>query len=333
MLRILYGADSYSRSQALSRLLGEMDVDGGADVLRFDESVALDQLVFAVNTPPFLAARRVIVVSGLLHRAQPARREGGRGRRGGGVRPPATAPFWLPLVDAVATLPPSTELVMVDDAVDDDNPLLQALRPHAEVRAFRLLPQRDVPGWITSRARETSVRLAPDAVQLLARLCGNNLWAAAGELEKLSLYVEGRLATVADVRALAASVREESVFALIDAIVEGRSREALRLLTELRNAGLAGPYLLSMVSRQYRLLILARERGGGGLGQQDIGRRIGVTNEFALGKVIQQASRIDMARLEAGLARVLEADLAMKRGEQSEDLALELLIVDLIGVA
>lgn len=328
MIRILYGADTYSRTLALDRIRDELTAEG-ADVLRFDASVSMEELLAAIHTLPFMAPRRLIIVEGLLARAGTGRRSGGRRRSGAGERT-AAAPWWTPLADAAPGLPPTTELALIDGALDRDNPLLKALAPHAEARPpFLPLRQGDVPGWIVAHAREAGVRMAPDAVRLLAELCGPNLWAAAAEIEKLRLYAGDREATAADVRALAAPVRDESVFAMVDAVVEGRARDALRMLTELRADGSAGPYLLTMIARQYRLLILARELASGGLAAPDIGRRIGLTNEYALRKAMQQAARADMARLEAAMARVLDADVAMKRGELTEDLALELLVADL----
>ncbi|HWO94297.1 MAG TPA: hypothetical protein VNL92_05990, partial [Dehalococcoidia bacterium] len=187
MIRILYGPDTYSRTIALNRIRSELNADT-ADEVRFDASVGMEQLLAALHTLPFLATRRVVIVDGLLARAQPPRRGASRTRARGSTRRDTSGLFWAPLADAAPTLPPSTELILVDDAIDSDNPLLTALTPYAEVRQFRPLAQRDVPGWITARARDIGVRLAPDAVRLLADLCGNNLWAAESELEKLHLY-------------------------------------------------------------------------------------------------------------------------------------------------
>lgn len=333
MIRILYGADTYSRARALDRLRGEFGED--ADIVRFDAGVAMDELLAALHTLPFLAPSRLVIVDGLLSRVQPPRRGGGGGRRrsGAGRRSADGPPFWAALADAAPSLPPSTELVLIDEAVDADNPLLRALTPVAETREFRSLGPRDVPGWVIAHAREAGLRMPQDAARLVADLCGPNLWAAAAEIEKLRLYAGDRAVTTDDVRALAASIREESVFAMVDAVVEGRSADALRRLAELRAEGHAAPYIITMLARQYRLLILARELAAAALPQQEIGRRIGLTNEFALRKAIQQASRADMAGLEAAMRRLLEADIAFKSGDMSEDLAIELLVADLAGVA
>lgn len=329
MIRVLYGGDTYSRTRAFERLRAEM-ADEGADIVRFDASVAISELLSAAQTLPFLAPRRLVVVDGLLTRAQPPRRTRGGGRRSaGGKRSGDGAPFWAALADAARDIPPTTELVLLDELVDADNPLLRALAPEAEVREFRPLAHRDLPGWIIANGREAGLRIPQDAARLLADLCGSNLWAASAEIEKLRLYAGERAVTVDDVRALAASIREESVFAMVDAVVEGRPGEALRRLNELRDEGHAAPYIITMIARQYRLLILARELAAGGVASPDIGRRLGVTNEFALRKTVQQASRANMPSLEAAMRRLLEADLALKRGEIGEALAVELLVADL----
>lgn len=327
VIRILHGDDSYSRTRALARILAELST-GNADVSRYDASVAIDALIFALQTTPFLASRRIVIVDGLLTRAQP-RRDGARRGRGGGRRGGA-APFWAALADAAPTLPPSTELILLDDGADRDNPLKEALTPHAQVTEFRPLRGRDLQAWLTAHARDAGVHVLPETERLLIELCGSNLWALAGEVEKLHLYVgDEHPATAADVRALASSVREASVFSLVDAVIEGHNRNALRLLQQLRIEGAGPGYIITMVTRQCRLLILARELSARGLGQPEIGQRIGVTNDFALSKVMQQSARSSLPWLEAAMARLLEADLALKRGEQSEELAIELAVADL----
>jgi len=47
---------------------------------------------------------------------------------------------------------------------------------------------------------------------------------------------------------------------------------------------------------------------------------------------MDQARRYPAARLESGYARLLEADLNIKRGIQDEETAIELLVAELAGL-
>ena len=75
----------------------------------------------------------------------------------------------------------------------------------------------------------------------MSDLVGNDLWTLEQELEKLSLYASGRRIEESDVEELVAQVREASVFAAVDAMIDGRPGVALRLLRQLRQTGGRSP--------------------------------------------------------------------------------------------
>jgi DNA polymerase III delta subunit len=87
-----------------------------------------------------------------------------------------------------------------------------------------------------------------------------------------------------------------------------------------------------MVVRQYRLIIQAREMMTANLSTQEIGQRLGVTSEFVLQRILDQAQRYSLSRLKAVYRRLLEADVGVKRGQYDEGLALELLVHDLARI-
>jgi DNA polymerase-3 subunit delta len=221
----------------------------------------------------------------------------------------------------------------VDGDISERNSLLRLLSPLAQVRRFPRLSQRDLPGWIQARARQEGVDISPEAVRLLADLVGNDLWALWQELKKLALYAGGRRVEDEDVRALTVAAREASVFTLVDAVVEGRPDQALRLLEQLLDQGAAAPYLLAIITRQYRNLLLAKEMLRDRHQAAEIGGRLGIVSRFALGKVLEQAGRYPPARLEASYRRLLEADASIKSGIYRDELALEVLVQDLARTA
>lgn len=129
-------------------------------------------------------------------------------------------------------------------------------------------------------------------------------------------------------RALVTAVRETSVFALVDAIVEGRPTAAVRLLRQMLRQESGALYILAMIQRQLRHLGIAREMLDAGASSRRIGEALRL-RDFALEKLLEQAPRYPPARLRAAFRRLLEADLQIKRGIYDAELALELLVDDL----
>ncbi len=337
MIYVFYGADSFTLHETLAELKSELDGDGmlATNTVVFDgHQLRPEELQTVCGTLPFMGSHRLVLVEGFLGRFETGRdrRRGAGGRAGQPGRRPDLGP-WRDLPAVLEGLPPSTALVFVDGDVSNKNPVLRMLSPLAQVQVFPRLAQRDLVGWIQDRACRENVAISPAAVRLLATLVGNDLWALWQELSKLSLCAQGRQIEEEDVRALTVAAREVSVFPVVDAVVEGRPDQALRLLEHLLDQGAAAPYVLAMLTRQYRNLLLATEMLRQRRPTREIGERLGISSQFALGKVVDQAKRYPPARLAASYRRLLEADVAIKTGIYREELALEVLVEDLARLA
>ena len=62
-----------------------------------------------------------------------------------------------------------------------------------------------------------------------------------------------------------------------------------------------------------------------------MGQRLGVSSQFVIRKTVEQARRHSWDDITWRYNRLLEADLAIKRGRLEPDLALELLVADQAG--
>jgi len=334
MLYVLYGRDDFSLREELTRIKGELDSDGmlscNTDVLDGRE-VSPEQLMAICDTMPFLSAHRLVVVEGLLKRFDSPERPR-RGARGARRESTEALERWLGLAEYAQRMPSTATLVLVDEELSIGNPLLKAIGSAAQVREFRPLRAGTVLKWILERAQSQGIDISPAAARLLSDLVGNNLWLLASELDKLTAYAQGRRIEGADVRALVSEARQVNIFAMVDAIVEKRAAVALRLLRQLRTAGAEGGYLLAMVVRQYRLIIQAREMMTAGLSAREMGQRLGITSDFVLQRILDQAQRYSLPRLKTAYRRLLEADVGVKRGHYDEEVGLELLVHDLARI-
>lgn len=326
MLRMYYGPDTYSRNESVTQLKHELDADGmlSANTSILDAArLELPELTAVCSTVPFLAAHRLVIVSDLLARAQTPRPRSSRSASA------QAGSDWGELAAFLPSMPASTTLLLLDGAVRDDNPLLRALRPLAEVRRFAPLSREETEDWIRRRALNAGTRIEPRALVALLDLAGTNLWTLSGEVDKLTLYALGRAVTEADVRLLVAAAQESNVFTMVDAILDGRAEPALRHLRLLFQGGAAGPYLITMIARQYRQLIIVQDLMQARAAAPEISRAAELRSEGQLRRLQQQARRWSAGRLQAAYERVLAADLSIKRGETDEETALELLVAEL----
>ncbi len=328
---ILYG-DSFLVSQALKRLLAETGGDSLLDANRHllqGNQVRLPDLLAVANALPFLDTQRLIMVQGLLGTLE-TRQGWGRNQRGNS-RQAGGAGAWEGLSSAIPAMPETTLLVFVEGELGENNPLLRALRPAAQVERLQAPTGEALARWIKTEAQERGAGISPAAIRSLADLVGNDLWTLHQELEKLSLYAAGGNISEEDVRKMVAQVREANIFNAVDAMIDRRPGVALRLLQQLRQDGREAPYIIGMVERQLRLVALALDLTAQGVPQGEMGGRMGVNSQFVLRKTLEQARRHSRQDIARGYQCLLEADLAIKRGRLEPDVALELLVADLAG--
>ena len=149
------------------------------------------------------------------------------------------------------------------------------------------------------------------------------------EIKKLALYAGDREITQSDIDLMVPDSRDANIFEAIDAVFAHRPAVALQLLYILLSGGETIQGVLRMLCRQVRLLILTIELRGRGVGEEELGKRIGLTNQWALDKTIRQSSNFSIEQLANIHRRLLLADLAIKKGEMDDRLAVEILVAEL----
>ena len=192
--------------------------------------------------------------------------------------------------------------------------------------AWQVKPH-ELNGWIDRRLRSRGVKAAPDAVARLAQRIEGNLLAAAQEVDKLALLMQGDAAAKPlDAEAMDALVADSArfdVFRLVDAALSGNPPQVSRMLAGLRAEGEAVPALMGMVVKELQTTAaLARARN---LAAECKAQRIWPAKEAvykrALGRhpperwqrFLAEAGRVD--RISKGRGRI---------GEESTDAWLQL---------
>ncbi len=328
MFHILYGQDGFSITRALETIkagLGDDEMLATSTVRLDGRSLTLDQLKNNCGALPFLSSHRLVIVDGLLSRfqAKQGRARAAKGKSQSGLGE------WEDMADYIKQMPTTTALILVDGELKDSNPLLRQLSPVAEVSPFPLLRGKQLKGWIQQRVKEQGGKIVPAAVDLLAELIGGDLWAMNGEIQKLLLYCRDRAIDEDDVRKLSTHVQEASIFALVDAVAEGRTELAHRTLHRLYNDGVEPTHILVMITRQFRLIALANDLKPG-LSRTQVQDKLGLTG-YPLDKTLRQARLYDLEGIKQIYRKLLETDLAIKTGRYGDRLALELLVAELAG--
>ena len=204
------------------------------------------------------------------------------------------------------------------------------LRPVAQITALIAPLGEALARWIKIVCQEKGASISPAAIGSLVDLVGSDLWTLDQELEKLSLFAAGGTIDEVDVKEMVAQVREANIFAAVDAMLEGKAGIAFTLLLQLRQDGREVSNIIAMVQRQLRLLALARDLSEQGVSSRELGGRLGISTPFVLVKTLERARRHTSEAISWRYQKLLDADLAMKTGLLEPDLALELLVGELV---
>ncbi len=328
MLYILSGPDDFSVAQTLERIKNGI---GDRESLEINtttldgQQVTLEQLFTACETVPFLTEKRLVIIKGLLARFEPK----GRGRRRKKNGQNNRDGEYKPLSDCIAGMPDSTVLVLIEDTVTADNPLYKALAGSATVKTFPLLKDVKLREWVQKRVTEEGGDISPRAANLLTRLVGSNLWTMVGEIDKLVLYASGRRIEEEDIGTLVGYTQQFSVFNMVDAILEFKAELAEQLLQQQLQRGEAPVYLMTMLARQVRMIVMAKDLSKRRMSRTEIQSKLGVNSEYVVRKTLEQASRYSLPRLREVYHRLLETDLSIKTGKYDAELALNILVAEL----
>ncbi len=330
MWYVFHGEDELSRDEAIRQLRQKMDpVVGELNTTTLDgRSLGVPELRAACDALPFMGDVRLVIVNDLGSSATPAKQP--RRKRS---QAPADDELWGDLAAYLPQLPESTRLLLSQSqTLRDGHPLLRLAAEHGgHVRAFAVPTGDDLEQWIRRRAKGKGVAVASDALALLATYVGSNLRLLDQELDKLATYLGGA-GTVGrdDVERLVSSVQEANVFHMVDALGNRDGRRALRLLHHLLDEGRVPLYLLTMVTRQFRLLLQARELDAQGAAPGEMARQMEVA-PFVAKKCAQQAMNYRPTDLRAIMAELLDIDVGIKTGQRDGAVALDLFVARWAG--
>ncbi len=317
---ILHGSDEFTRSEAVADLRRRMGELGELNTVHLDgRTVTLEELRRACETVPFLANRRLVLVTGLLTRL-------GRGKERGLLEG---------VLRLLQTLPETTRLVFIEDGpLPDDHPVLKYATGREEgfVRQFEPPSPEALPGWIQARARLHGGEMEREAAVHLAQVIGpGDLRLLNNEIAKLVIYAgPGRAVTSQDVAQLVPYVQQAVVFDLVDALGQREGRQAAILLHRLLDAGENPMGILAMVIRQFRLIIMVKDLTGRGEDPASIAQRLGI-HPFVARKLHAQSANFTLPQLERIYRYLLDLDVAIKTGDITPEAALDLLVVGLSG--
>ena len=341
MITLISGPAELLRAEALAGLRAELDDDPAllevsTNVLD-GRKVALSELENVCESLPFLTSHRLVIAEGLVRRLSGSQRTQAGSKateRADQAAEDSVGAESERFLEYLERIPETTELVLVEEEAVRGGPLLRRLMELQRAGKARIVlcskpGPNDLPGWIRGRAKQRGVQLGAEAVQDLAEFVGDDLRQLDQELIKLADYAVGRPVKRADVRLLVASTRAANIFELVDALGAGDAPGAARLMRHILDIDGEQPLIvLTMIARQFRLLIQAKAMQAKASRPHEVGQALGVP-DWTASKLLNQAARYTFAGLKRSMEHILAADEAIKTGHMSDREAMDVLLAQL----
>jgi len=220
-----------------------------------------------------------------------------------------------------------TTVVFVEDSADRRTATFKNFLKKGAVFECKAATESDIRKLLGAEARAAGRQLTPGAADVMLEGIGTDITELRNELEKLILYVpDGAQITETDVRKVCELSLSARIFDLTDAVVRGDRAGGLKILEALLAEKESPLGILSMIGRAWSNLYKVKLLLSEGASQSDIQRRTG-QKPYPVKKQCEQARRFSLEEIERELKLVLDMDLAVKTGEITDRLALELVVL------
>jgi len=245
------------------------------------------------------------------------------------------------------SLPPSTRLVLIVEdqqkwrkvegewarvweTLTPSHWIIQWVNTHPQGEIFDLgLPDAKLMDtWIVNEAKRQGGKIEPAAAYELSHHSATDTSIASQEIAKLLMYVDfKRPVTREDVLELVSAEGSVDVFAMLDNLMEGKTREAQAMMRHLLDDS-QPEIILGAVIHRVRQLIMVCEVVETGGDVRELARKSGIFTS-KVESYSNAARRIGMPGLEALYHHLLEIDLQAKTSGTDLATNLELLVMQI----
>lgn len=323
---LFFGQEQYFCKEIV-KLLEERVINPSFRDLNYEyiegENITVQRIENACETLPFMDERRLVILKNfsLLQGGKTSKEEEEQIKY---------------LVEYIQKVPQSTCLVFwQSESIDKRKKLFQAIKKIGAAWEFEKLKSIELEKWIERHLRKKSKGIQRSALHFfmengdyLSKNSTKTLIDIANEIDKIVDYVGDRKEIfIEDIEKILPRKLENDIFKMVDAIGQKNKKISLKLLNDMLKEGENEIKILSMIARQFRILIQCRELRDKGYSPKEIANKLHMM-PFVVNKGISQSKYFDRHTLKEAIHSTLEMDLKIKTGKINEKLALEMLIYE-----
>jgi len=200
----------------------------------------------------------------------------------------------------------------------------------ADWQEFESFKGSQLVSWIKEQVQKAGAKISAAAIDRLIVLVGNDLWQLESEIKKLVNYCHGKEITENDIGELVIGKFNDNIFQFVDAISQKNKARSAQLLSEQLNSGANQFYLLSMLVRQFRNILLIKDlKESHAVSSSAQAAQKLKMHPFVAQKTWSQADRFQQDELKNIYQRLLAIEKRFKSSSWSAQLLFDLFVVGL----
>ena len=301
MIFFFYGEDSFRAKNKIDAIKDKFkaSVDkSGISLINLDgEILTLDDFLKNTESQGFFTSKKLIIIKNIFDNKNLKILE-------------------KPLIEYLAKQKDSVEEnYLIFWQVSKPNPkntLYKALTKFKYVEEFPKLSSDKINTWLKKEIASRNKTISQEAALTLLSFVGENLWQLEQEINKLVHFSHNSEISLNDVKSIVQAKSDDNIFNLVDALGKKNKALALKLLESQLDSGANSLYLLTMIARQFRILIKVK------LFSAKIDNSFAVAqalkiHPFVAKKTLEQSKLYSLEDLKKIYQLLLELDFKLKR--------------------
>jgi len=311
MIIFLYGEDSFRSQKKLDEIIEQYKKahKSGLNLIRLEaKGKDFSELAYSFKIVSMFAEKKLVILTNLFLNQK----------------------FQEDFLKDIKSLESSKDVIVIfeKDSPDQRSKFFKALKKAVKSQEFNFLDNAKLSMWVDKELESHKSKIDPLAKNIFLGCVGSNLWLAENEIKKLANFKPGCVINKEDVQLMVRPKIENDIFKTIDAIAQKDKKLALQLLHKHVEGGDNVLYLLSMVSYQFRNLLVIKDLMEKRNTYEQIVKKSGL-HPFVVKKNYYLCNQFQDDQLKKIYQKIFLIDSDIKTGKIDPETALDLLISEI----
>ena len=223
--------------------------------------------------------------------------------------------------------PLTTLILTYYDKPDERKKIIKLIKEKSNYNYIKPLTYKEITERIINDFKQNKYKISYDDANYITNKCLNNYDLVKMELEKIYLYYNKPTEVKrSDLENIISKYMDDNNFKFVDAVIRNDYKLAIKMLDDFKIQKVEPIALLSLLAREYRLMLFSKDLYKKGYSNKKIGEELGL-QEWQVDKAIKNSYNYSLKGLEDKLIQLTELDFNVKTGKMDKYLGLELFIL------